>query len=71
MQVRWHGQQIVVNDIAMIQPPYEVNDIRGSQDKTAEIQRIKKIVEGEKRKLKEKEERERKAATPTGPRKGG
>ncbi|EME42616.1 hypothetical protein DOTSEDRAFT_73451 [Dothistroma septosporum NZE10] len=71
MQVRWHGQQIVVNDIAIISPPYEVNDVKGSQEKQAETQRIKKIVEGEKRKLREKEDKERKAATPTGTRKGG
>ncbi|UJO22326.1 uncharacterized protein CLAFUR5_09144 [Fulvia fulva] len=71
MQVRWHSQQIVVNDIAIVHPPYEVNDIKGGAEKQAETARIKKIVEGEKRKLKEKEERERKAATPTGPRKGG
>ena len=71
MSVRWHGQQIIVQDAVIIDHPYNVADCKsGSKDQDA-LNRVRKILEGERRKLKEKEDRERKAAMPVQPRKGG
>jgi len=69
VQVRWHNAEIVANDQVIICPPYGPEYCRGKQPDA--VARIKRILEGERKKLKEKEERERKAATPAGPRKGG
>lgn len=71
MPVRWHGNQIIAHDTVIIFPPYKPEDCRGQSNKPEVTNRVKKVLEGERRKLKEKEEREKKAATPTGPRKGG
>lgn len=62
---------MIVHEAVIIPPPYRVEDCKGAKDKQEVLNRVKKVLEGERRKLKEKEERERKAATPTGPRKGG
>ena len=66
-----HGKEIVVLDSVIITAPYRAEDCRAPKDKMEALNRVKKALEGERRKLKEKEEKERKAATPTGPRKGG
>lgn len=74
MPVRWHNKQMIVHDAIIIAPPYRVEDCKGSKDKVEVLNRVKKVLEGERRKLtekREKEERERKAATPVVPRKGG
>jgi hypothetical protein len=71
--VRWHNQEIIVQDHVIISSPYRPEDCKAGKDKQDSLGRVKKILEGERRKLKEREERERKGgvATPTGPRKGG
>lgn len=71
IQVRWHNTEIVADDKVLICSPYRPEDCKGRQEEPGNVTRIKRIVEGERKKLKEKEDRERKAATPTGPRKGG
>ena len=62
---------MIVHDAVIIPPPYRVEDCKGQKDKQEVLNRVKKVLEGERRKLREREERERKAVTPTGPRKGG
>ena len=66
---------MIVSEAVIITPPYRVEDCKGSKDKQEALIRIKKVLEGERRKIREKEERERKAGsgtgTPAGPRKGG
>jgi hypothetical protein len=69
--VRWHNQEIIVLDHVIIVPPYRPEDCKAGKDKQETLIRVRKILEGERKKLKDKEERERKAATPVGPRKGG
>jgi protein LSM12 len=71
MQIRWHNQEMIVSDAVIITPPYRVEDCRGAKDKQEVVNRVKKVLEGERRKIKDKDDRERKSATPTGPRKGG
>ena len=71
MPVRWHEQAMIVHDAVIIPPPYRAEDCKCPKDKQEVLNRVKKVLEGERRKLKEKEERDRKAATPIGPRKGG
>lgn len=71
MQVRWHNTEIVADEKVIICSPYRPEDCKGQANDPANITRIKRILEGERKKLKEKEDKDRKAATPTGPRKGG
>lgn len=71
MPVRWHNQEIIVHETVIISAPYRVEDCKGKSDRPDVVNRVKKVLEGERRKLREKEERERKVSTPTGPRKGG
>ena len=71
MPIRWHNQEMIVHEAVIIAPPYRVEDCKGPKDKQDVLIRVKKVLEGEKRKLKEKEERERKDPAATGPRKGG
>lgn len=62
---------MVVHDAVIISPPYRPEDCKGSKEKQEVLNRVRKVLEGERRKLKEREERDRKAAVPLGPRKGG
>ena len=62
---------MVVYDAVIIAPPYRPEDCKGAKDKQEVLNRVKKVLEGERKKIRDKEERERKAVTPTGPRKGG
>lgn len=74
MEVDWHNnQQIIVQKTVIIPPPYRPEDCRAISGSQEALNRIKKILAGERKKLQEKEEleRERKAVTPAGPRKGG
>lgn len=71
MPIRWHGQQMIVHDAVIIPPPYRVEDCTGAKEKQEVLIRVKKVLDGERRKLRDKEERDRKAITPVGPRKGG
>lgn len=69
--VRWHNTQIIVFDAVIIKDPYDVNDCSAPGSKQEVLNRTKKILEGERRKMREKLDSQRKTATPTGPRKGG
>ena len=62
---------MIVHDAVIIPPPYTPADCIGPKEKQEVLIRVKKVLEGERRKLKEKEDRDRKAATPVEPRKGG
>lgn len=53
----------------IVVPPYRPEDCKASKDKQETLIRVRKILEGERKKLQEKEARERSAAV--GPRKGG
>ena len=69
--IRWHNQEMIVHDAIIITPPYRTEDCKGTKDKQEVLNRVRKVLDGERRKIREREERERKAATPVGPRKGG
>lgn len=71
MPIRWHNQEMIVHEAVIIAPPYWVEDCKGAKDKQEVLNRVRKVLEGERKKLREREEREKKAVTPTGPRKGG
>lgn len=68
MPVRWHEDQIIAHNAVIIHPPYSPDDCKCPKDKQEALNRVRKALEGERRKIKEKEDRERKNA---GPRKGG
>lgn len=66
---RWHEKNIVVNDAVIISPPYGVEDCKAPKEKATSLAMIKRVLEGERRKL-----AARAAGTgtpPVGPRKGG
>lgn len=69
-----------MNDAVIVAPPYRPEDCKTSKDKQEALNRVKKVLEGERKKLKDREEREKKAvsgggaggaAAVAGPRKGG
>lgn len=61
---------MIVHEAVIITPPYRVEDCKSPSQKVEVLNRVRKVLDGERRKL-EREERERKTATPPGPRKGG
>ena len=71
MPIRWHNQDMIVHDAVIIGPPYRPEDCKGGKDKQEVLNRVRKVLEGERRKIKEKEERERKATAPAAQRLGG
>jgi hypothetical protein len=62
---------MIVLDAVIIKPPYGVEDCSAPSQHQVTLNRVRKVLEGERRKLKEKEAQDRKAATPAEPRKGG
>nr|OQO19624.1 hypothetical protein B0A51_13811 [Rachicladosporium sp. CCFEE 5018] len=62
--IRWHNAEMIVHEFVIITPPYRPEDCRSAKDKSAILTRVKQILEGERRKLKERE-------SATAPRKGG
>jgi hypothetical protein len=62
--IRWHNAEMIVHDAVIITPPYRPEDCKGSRDKQETLNRVKKVLEGERLKLKERE-------SAGGPRKGG
>lgn len=75
MPIRWHNQEMIVHEAVIIAPPYRVEDCKGAKEKQEVLNRVRKVLEGERKKLKEREERNGRPApapTPTGGlRKGG
>jgi len=71
MPIRWHNQEMIVHEAVIIAPPYRPEDCKCQKEKQETLNRVKKVLEGERRKLKDKEDRDKRAATPTGFRKGG
>ena len=63
---------MIVSEAVIISPPYRPEDCKAEKEKQGALNHVKKVLEGERNKLKQKEELARKAATPVvGPRKGG
>lgn len=71
MPIRWHNDQMIVADAVIIQSPYTAQDCSAPAAKQDMLNRVRKILDGERRKLKEQEEQARKGAKPAEPRKGG
>lgn len=71
--IRWHDQQMVAHEAVIISPPYRPEDCKGGKDKQQVLNQVRRVLEGETKKLKDREDRERKTATPPagGQRKGG
>ncbi|GAB7344500.1 hypothetical protein MBLNU457_2333t2 [Dothideomycetes sp. NU457] len=63
---RWHGLEIVVADAVIVAPPYTGESCRAPKEKAMVLAQIRKVVDGERRKM----ERAR-GASPVPPRKGG
>jgi len=59
MPIRWHNQEMIVHEAVIIPPPYRVEDCRAGNDKQEVLIRVRKVLEGERKKLRDKEEREK------------
>lgn len=70
-EVRWHDQGIIVNDHVIIGAPYNIEDCRGPKAQQEHVNRVKNILQGERKKLKVRDENEKMAGANVGPRKGG
>lgn len=72
---------MIVHEAVIITPPYRAEDCKGAKEKQEVLNRVRKVLEGERRKIREREEREKKEPTTAGvatgseglagPRKGG
>ena len=60
---------MIVHEAVIIAPPYRPEDCKGSKEKQQVLNQVKKVLEGERRKLKEREAKS--AGNGNGPRKGG
>ena len=68
LPVHWHNREMIVFDSIIVTPPYRAEDCKCANEKQEVLIRVKKALEGERKKLQEKE---RKMPVPGGPRKGG
>lgn len=71
MPIRWHGTSMVVHEAVIISPPYRPEDCKAPQEKQEVLNRVRRVLEGERKKLREKEEKEKKAGPAGGQRLGG
>jgi hypothetical protein len=62
--IRWHNAEMIAHEAVIITSPYRPEDCKSSKEKVQVLNQVKKILEGERRKLKERE-------SATAPRKGG
>lgn len=70
--IRWHNTEMIVHEAVIVSPPYRPEDCKGSASKQQVLNQVKRVLEGERRKLREREERERGGAGASGGiRKGG
>lgn len=72
MPVRWHNQEIIVSENVIISSPYRPEDCKAGKNHQDALGRVKRMLEGEKKKVLQEKERVGGGGTPpTGPRKGG
>ncbi|RUP49789.1 anticodon-binding domain-containing protein [Jimgerdemannia flammicorona] len=48
---RWHKESIIVLDDVLISPPYEIENCQANSSSVASLVQVKKVLEGEKRRL--------------------
>ncbi|KAL9079517.1 MAG: hypothetical protein Q9157_001629 [Trypethelium eluteriae] len=70
LPARWHETSMIINDVVRIDQPYRVEDCKAPYDQAHALERVKKVLEYERRKIGEKTGRSG-VATPVGLRKGG
>lgn len=51
MAPTWHGKEIIVLDSVIVASPYRPEDCRAPREKMEALVRVKKALEGERRKL--------------------
>jgi len=66
---RWNDLDIIVSDAVIISPPYTAESCRAPKEKQGYLSQIKKVVEGERRKMAEKAKQTGGNSVP--PKKGG
>ncbi|KAM0719080.1 hypothetical protein Q7P37_004985 [Cladosporium fusiforme] len=55
--IRWHNTEMIVHEAVIISPPYRPEDCKGSAQKVQVLNQVKRVLEGERRKLREREEK--------------
>ncbi|KAL1310762.1 hypothetical protein AAFC00_001014 [Neodothiora populina] len=68
-QTRWADDSIILMDSVRIDPPYTSEDVKAPKDKQHMVPQIKKVVDGERRKIANRAQGT--GTPPVGPRKGG
>jgi hypothetical protein len=53
--IRWHNTEMIAHEAVIISPPYRPEDCKGSAQKVQVLNQVKKVLEGERRKLSERE----------------
>ncbi|KAI9662515.1 MAG: hypothetical protein M1821_008682 [Bathelium mastoideum] len=71
LPARWHETSMIINDVVRIDSPYRVEDCKAPQEQAHALERVKKVLDNERRKIGEKAGRASGVATPVGMRKGG
>ena len=49
--MRWHNTEMIAHEAVIISPPYRPEDCKGSAQKVQVLNQVKKVLEGERRKL--------------------
>ena len=52
--IRWHNTEMIAHEAVIISPPYRPEDCKGSAQKVQVLNQMKKVLEGERRKLSER-----------------
>jgi len=53
-ETRWHNQEIIVADAVIVGPPYTAEACKAPKEKAQVLAQIRKVVEGERRKIAER-----------------
>jgi len=71
MPIRWHNQEMIVDNVVIIAPPYRTDDCKAPATKQQALNHVRRVLDGERKKIKEREERDKKSGPTGGLRKGG
>ncbi|KAM0793071.1 hypothetical protein ACM66B_000556 [Microbotryomycetes sp. NB124-2] len=51
LPVRWHGKSFVVMDSVLVEEPYRAQDVKAGKDAGQYVERVRKVIEGERQRL--------------------
>ncbi|KAI9708386.1 MAG: hypothetical protein M1820_004090 [Bogoriella megaspora] len=71
LPARWHETSMIINDSVRIDPPYRIEDCKAPSDQALILQRVKIVLENERKKLTGKASKDGPSEGPGSIRKGG